>query len=71
MDADKKPAEAVAASSAGGMPWRRVIAWAFYDWANSAYATTVMAGFFPIYLKDYWCPPGTLETVSTARLGVH
>ena len=24
-----------------------VVAWAMYDWANSAYATTVMAGFLP------------------------
>ena len=30
--------------------WR----WAFYDWANSAFATTVMAGFFPIFFKSYW-----------------
>ena len=30
--------------------WR----WAFYDWANSAFATTVMAGFFPIFFKGYW-----------------
>ena len=28
--------------------------WAFYDWANSAFATTVMAGFFPIFFKSYW-----------------
>jgi len=26
-----------------------VLGWAFYDWANSAFATTVMAGFFPVY----------------------
>ena len=26
----------------------------FYDWANSAFATTVMAGFFPIFFKSYW-----------------
>ena len=25
-----------------------------YDWANSAFATTVMAGFFPIFFKSYW-----------------
>jgi len=31
-----------------------MLAWALYDWANSAYATTVMAGFFPIYFKQYW-----------------
>ena len=28
--------------------------WAMYDWANSAFATTVMAGFFPIFFKSYW-----------------
>jgi len=33
---------------------RTLLAWALYDWANSAYATTVMAGFFPIYFKQYW-----------------
>ena len=27
---------------------RKVLAWALYDWANSAFATTVVAGFFPI-----------------------
>jgi MFS transporter, UMF1 family len=31
-----------------------VVAWAFYDWANSAFATTVMAGFFPVFFKQYW-----------------
>lgn len=30
------------------------MSWAFYDWANSAYATAVMAGFFPVLLKNYW-----------------
>jgi len=33
---------------------QKVIAWALYDWANSAFATTVMAGFFPIFFKSYW-----------------
>lgn len=28
---------------------RQVLAWALYDWANSAFATTVMAGFFPVF----------------------
>ena len=28
--------------------------WALYDWANSAFATTVMAGFFPIFFKSHW-----------------
>jgi UMF1 family MFS transporter len=31
-----------------------VYAWALYDWANSAFATTVMAGFFPVFFKQYW-----------------
>ncbi len=26
-----------------------VLSWALYDWGNSAFATTVMAGFFPIF----------------------
>ncbi|MBK1647833.1 MFS transporter [Rhabdochromatium marinum] len=30
-------------------PPREVIAWALYDWGNSAFATTVMAGFFPVF----------------------
>jgi MFS transporter, UMF1 family len=48
---------------------RPVIAWAFYDWANSAFATTVMAGFFPVFFKQYWSA-GTEATVSTFRLGL-
>jgi UMF1 family MFS transporter len=32
---------------------RRVVAWAFYDWANSAFATTVMVVFFPLFFKQY------------------
>ena len=39
-----------------------------YDWANSAFATTVMAGFFPIFFKQYWSY-GTDVNVSTAQLG--
>lgn len=60
------------ADSASPTPlvWRKVIAWAFYDWANSAYATTVMAGFFPIFLNDYWTPAGTPATDRTFRLGL-
>ena len=42
--------------------------WAIYDWANSAFATTVMAGFFPIFFKKYWSY-GTDVNMSTAQLG--
>ena len=48
---------------------RPVVAWAFYDWANSAFATTVMAGFFPVFFKQYW-NAGVAATESTFRLGV-
>ncbi|MGM0443765.1 MAG: MFS transporter [Fibrobacterota bacterium] len=29
-------------------------AWILYDWANSAYALTVLTAFFPILFKKYW-----------------
>jgi UMF1 family MFS transporter len=48
---------------------RPVVAWALYDWANSAFATTVMAGFFPVFFKQYW-NAGVAATDSTYRLGV-
>ena len=48
---------------------RPVIAWALCDWANSAFATTVMAGFFPLFFKQYW-NAGVSATESTFRLGV-
>jgi MFS transporter, UMF1 family len=48
---------------------RPVLAWALYDWANSAFATTVMAGFFPLYFKQYW-NAGVPATESTFRLGL-
>ena len=28
--------------------------WALYDWANSVFATVVIAGFFPVVFKQYW-----------------
>ena len=40
-----------------------------YDWANSAFATTVMAGFFPVFFKQYW-NTGVSVTESTFRLGL-
>jgi UMF1 family MFS transporter len=43
--------------------------WALYDWANSAFATTVMAGFFPIFFKQYWSYGADIN-VSTAQLGL-
>ncbi len=43
--------------------------WALYDWANSAFATTVMAGFFPVFFKEYWSAGGTVQQ-STFYLGL-
>jgi UMF1 family MFS transporter len=48
---------------------RPVFGWIMYDWANSAFATAVMAGFFPIFFKQFWSV-GVDVTVSTARLGL-
>ncbi|HXH71785.1 MAG TPA: MFS transporter [Mariprofundaceae bacterium] len=48
---------------------RAVYSWAMYDWANSAYTTTVMAGFFPVFLKSYWAN-GMPATESTFWLGL-
>lgn len=45
-----------------------IVSWAMYDWANSAFATTVIAGFFPVFFKQYWSA-GADVNVSTARLG--
>ena len=47
---------------------RPVFAWALYDWANSVFATTVIAGFFPVFFKQYW-NAGADAVTSTARLG--
>jgi len=48
---------------------KEVISWAFYDWANSAFATTVIAGFFPIFFKSFWAN-SLSDTESTALLGL-
>lgn len=48
---------------------RPVFGWAMYDWANSSFATTVMAGFFPLFFKQFWSA-GVAPTQSTFRLGI-
>jgi MFS transporter, UMF1 family len=48
---------------------KRTTAWAMYDWANSTYATTVMAGFFPLFFKEYWAS-GLSVNESTFWLGL-
>ena len=48
---------------------KSIYSWALYDWANSAFATTVMAGFFPIFFAQYWSDPENLS-ISTFYLGL-
>ncbi len=48
---------------------KKVIAWAFYDWANSAFALSVLALLFPLVLGSYWSAGDSGATV-TARLGL-
>ena len=47
---------------------KTLYAWALYDWADSTYATTVMAGFFPLFFKTYYSLHVDV-TISTAQLG--
>lgn len=62
-------ATSLQARARGVLLRRPVIGWALCDWANSAFATTVMAGFFPLYFKQFW-NAGVEATESTFRLGL-
>ena len=48
---------------------KKVWSWACYDWANSAFSTTVVAGFFPIFFGAYWADPTNVNQ-STLQLGI-
>jgi len=47
---------------------KEILSWSLYDWGNSAFATTIMAGFFPVFFKEYWST-GVDPTFSTLHLG--
>ena len=47
---------------------KQILSWAIYDWANSAFATIVLAGFFPLFFKQFWSAQNTV-TESTFQLG--
>lgn len=47
-----------------------ILSWSLYDFANSAYATSVMAILFPAMFKQYWNPSDVDATVSTFRLSL-
>ncbi|MDY6933603.1 MAG: MFS transporter [Spirochaetota bacterium] len=48
---------------------RAIFGWGMYDWANSAYVTSIMAVFFPIFFNQFWSID-TDTTINTARLGM-
>ena len=48
---------------------RAVLSWALYDWANSAFATVILAGFFPLFFRDVWSA-GEASVDITFRLGL-
>lgn len=48
---------------------KKIISWALYDWANSAYATVILAGFFPLFFKQYWSDTENVSE-STFQLGL-
>ncbi|MBN2616916.1 MAG: MFS transporter [Spirochaetales bacterium] len=47
---------------------RKILSWSLYDWGNSAFATTVMAGFFPTFFESYWASGDSVQ--STFYLGM-
>lgn len=46
---------------------RQVIAWALYDWGNSAFALSVLAVLFPLFLGSFWSS-GDVGVTVTSRL---
>ena len=52
---------------------RQVIAWALYDWGNSAFALSVLAVLFPLFLGAYWSvgDPGVAVTSRLISSSTH
>jgi len=48
---------------------KSIIGWALYDWANSVFATVIIAGFFPVVFKSFWAT-GLSDSESTFWLGI-
>ncbi len=46
-----------------------ILGWVLYDWANSAFALTVIATFYPVFLRSYWSVGSDAADV-TSRLGL-
>jgi UMF1 family MFS transporter len=66
------PPDQLSPDPAGRTPlWRNrpVLAWAFYDWGNSAFSLLVVTVFVPLMLGSFW-NDGAPSPVTTFRLGV-
>ncbi len=50
-----------------GFVTKKVFAWALYDWANSAFALSVLAVLFPVFNQTFW-NVGSTDAHATARL---
>jgi MFS-type transporter involved in bile tolerance (Atg22 family) len=57
----------VPATAAEDRTYRKIInSWCIYDWANSAFATTIMAAMFPPFYRSLATGPGLSEANATA-----
>jgi len=58
---------AATATEMGDKAYRKIInSWAMYDWANSAFATTIMAAMFPPFYRSLATAAGLSEANATA-----
>ena len=48
---------------------RPILGWVLYDCANSAFALSVVATLYPVFLRSYWSEGGD-EALITSRLGL-
>lgn len=48
---------------------RPILGWVLYDCANSAFALSVVATLYPVFLRGYWSAGGD-EALVTSRLGL-
>ncbi|MBU1226062.1 MAG: MFS transporter, partial [Actinobacteria bacterium] len=49
---------------------RRIRAWTMYDWANSAFATTILAAVLPVYYSNVAGSTLASESIATAYWGL-
>ena len=45
------------------------LSWVFYDWGNSAFATIILVGLFPIFYREQWASELSQDSISLS-LGV-